>query len=198
MVDQRPAHDAMAEVRVLPQLLGRRLQLREVVVALLNEVGDLLRGRQGGLDAAAGAVRDALGEGLGVVEGAPVGAVEIDDRAAHLRGAPGDLADRALLHLVFAQERVAEYLDQFAREPGLLVLGEAVQVDVEVLRQLEEDGDGHRPLVVLDQVEIARRDAEAFRHLRLGQPALPAQPANLVSEQGVLVHGALPFRGLLM
>jgi hypothetical protein len=48
-----------------------------------------------------------------------------------------------------------------------------VRVDLVDRGELQQQLDGQRPLVALDQVEIGRRDAERLRHGRLGQTESP-------------------------
>ena len=65
---------------------------------------------------------------------------------------------------------------------------EIMEVDLEGLSQLQQELDRHRALVVLDQVEVAGRDAELLRHLRLGQVMVAPQPADLVAQHRLLVR----------
>ena len=47
-----------------------------------------------------------------------------------------------------------------AASRALVIVGQFLQIDAEDLAELQQQGHGHRPLVVLDEVEIARADAE--------------------------------------
>ena len=80
-----------------------------------------------------------------------------------------------------AQGGVGEDLAQAHGEAPLVLLGQVLEVDLEGLAKLEQKRDRHRPLVVLDQVEVARTDAKLLRHLLLSQAPILPQPANLVT-----------------
>ena len=55
-------------------------------------------------------------------------------------------------------------------------------VDGEELRELDEEVRGQRPAVVLDEVEVARRDADLVRELDLRETFAPAQRPDFPAE----------------
>ena len=68
--------------------------------------------------------------------------------------------------------------------PGALrpVGGEGPEVDIVDLGKTQKHLRGHRPLVALEMVEVARRDADLGRHGALVDPKLPPQPADAASQ----------------
>ena len=73
-----------------------------------------------------------------------------------------------------AEQRIGEDLVQLGEEAVLVGGGELAQIEVVGFREAEQDLRRHRALVALDQVDIARRNAEAFRDLGLRQAQLLA------------------------
>jgi hypothetical protein len=83
---------------------------------------------------------------------------------------------------VLLEQRVAERLGQVGDEPGVLPGGERLEIEVVVLGEAEQQLRGERPSIVLDQVQVARRDAEPLGHPRLRQVQPGAQGADLLAE----------------
>ncbi len=71
-----------------------------------------------------------------------------------------------------------------AKKPVLVGSGEVAQVEVVGLGQPQQDLRGHRALVTLDQVDVARRDRQPLGDLGLRQPQLlPDPPEAWADEQ---------------
>ena len=77
--------------------------------------------------------------------------------------------DLRLRHRVGAEQRVGEHLAQPDLELPLLGAGERREIDPQRLGQLDQQAGGDGALVVLDQVQVARRDAEPGRQRLLRQ-----------------------------
>ena len=63
-----------------------------------------------------------------------------------------------------------------------------MDVDLEELREPDEQLRRQRPPVVLDQVQVARRDAEALGELDLVEALAPAQARTLAPSLRVLLR----------
>ena len=66
--------------------------------------------------------------------------------------------------------------------------GEGADVDFVELGQLEQQRRGHRPLVALEMVQIARADRQARRHVGLRQFMVAAQAAQAMAEEELAGH----------
>src|SRR5690606_1690325 len=84
------------------------------------------------------------------------------------------------------QQRVGEDLAQ-ARDRAAGLALKLLRLDVVDRGELEDELDGQRPLVALDQVEIGRRDAEPLGHRRLGEALAVADAADARSREDLLV-----------
>ena len=80
----------------------------------------------------------------------------------------------SVLDVALREDHVAERLLEISGEPPLVVLGERLQVHLEQLGELQQQGDRERTLVALDQVQVARRDPQALREVGLREPGLLA------------------------
>src|SRR5204862_3048826 len=74
-------------------------------------------------------------------------------------------------------------------EPHLAVVRERLQVDVEDLREPHQQMRRQRTLIVLDEIEIRRRDLQLFGELDLRELLAAAKPAHFGAEFG-LWHGS--------
>ncbi|MGY4291667.1 hypothetical protein ACVWXO_010933 [Bradyrhizobium sp. LM2.7] len=83
-----------------------------------------------------------------------------------------------------AEQRIGEDLVQLREEAVLVGRRQVAQIKVVGLGQPQQDLRGHRALVALDQVDIARRDPEPLGDLGLRQPQLlPDPPEPRADEQ---------------
>ncbi|NLS28174.1 hypothetical protein S2M10_31830 [Sphingomonas sp. S2M10] len=161
------------------QLVGQRLgggvEIGEMVAPALDRAADLLAGicaAWGGRGAAAHPVIGA-GKGLGPVGGG-------GQPFAQLVAIDGDVGE----------QRVGQPPPQRLGPAAGLGRGEAAGIEVIGLGQLEHQRGGDRPLVALDQVEIAGRNLQRLRHRRLGDADLEAEPPDGVpGEEFAFGHG---------
>ncbi len=161
--------------RIPPEFFGPLLEIGEVVHVPLDEVGDLFGGKTRDLDPfRLLPFRQALGQDPGRAPGPLIGVIQVEHRA----GDDGRLTD-LVPHVGRRQaqaleQRIAEHLEEVGDQALVLGAGERFQIEVELLRDAQEDLRAERALVVLDEVEIAGGDAETLRHLRLAQAGVAA------------------------
>jgi len=124
-----------------------------------------------------------------------IGAVECDHRLGDTRCRRRELAQILLAEVSSAEQRICQYLAEAAHETRLVIGREALEVDAEILRELQQQAHRHRSLIVLDEVEIARGDRELLRHLRLRQARVPSQAPHLVPEHQFRWHFRRPRIG---
>ena len=86
----------------------------------------------------------------------------------------GEIAQLLFRQLDLAEQRIGEDLVQFGEEAVLIGGGEVAQIEIVGLGEPQQDLRRHRPLVALDQVDVAGRNAEPFGDLGLRQPQLLA------------------------
>ena len=113
----------------------------------------------------------------------------MDDGIAERRARLGRVANVLIAHLASGKQRVAEHLPELGGDAPLVVFRKALEIDVERLAELEQERNRHGPLAALDQVEVARGDAELRRHARLGEPALAPEPAHSLARHHLALHG---------
>ena len=128
-------------------------------------------------DRQVGVVGEPFGQPQNVLARVPVGPIEAEQGRRHFGDVSDQLAQRLPADLVAAQHGIGEQLAQLGQEARLLGPGEGLHIDVVGLGQLEQQRTRERPPVVLDQVQIAGRYAEAGGHLDLGHPPALAQTA---------------------
>lgn len=162
------------EIDVAADALGLGLQRGEVVGVLLDEIGHRIgRGVIAGLavqrPGAAGAVR--LAQRLELV-------VEPHHRPPDRRVRGGEVAYVLVGQRILGEQLVAEQLHHVADEAGFVVLHQLARLDAEIAGQLHQERHGDPPAIMLDQVEIARRNAERGREVRLRDALGAAQPLH--------------------
>ena len=105
-----------------------------------------------------------------------VGGVEPLQGMGHAGTEFGEIAQFLFRQVDLPEQGIGENLVQFG-EKAILVGGrEIAQVEIIGVREPQQDLRGHGPLVALDQVDVARRDAEPLGDLGLRQPQLLANP----------------------
>ena len=184
------------EALVGPELLGSFLQLGEVTGPGLDDVLHLValdgggRSREGrrGCRAATPGGAEPLRLVHRVFQEVAVGAEEEDDGIAERGARLGRVANVLIADTASGKQRVAEHLPQLGGDTPLVVFREALEIDVERLAELEQEGNRHGPLAALDQVQVARGDAELRRHARLGEPALAPEPAHSLARHHLALH----------
>ncbi len=169
-----------------------------MVHGLLDEVADFLGGQPRGLWVEALAVAELGGEGAEAVLGVLVGAVELEDAPGQVRAVLHQFAHVLGLETQGLEERVAEDLHEVVRQALVLLRGEGLQVQLELLGQPDEQGGREGPLVALDEVQVAGADAQGLGQLDLTEPLLAAEEADLGAEaRGGLGGGGGGHGGLV-
>ena len=151
-----------------PDRFRRPFQRVEMVVLRLQEVADLLqRGKRcSRLNRPVAAV--AVRQRLGILPEPAIGLVQAQHALGGGRRGRNELPDLAVRYPLLGEQRVPEHLAEPGGKPLVVILGELLEVDLEGLAQFEQQWHGDRPLVVFDQIQVARRDPDLSRHLRLG------------------------------
>ena len=173
------------------ELLGRSLELGQVVADPLEIVADLLA-RDVRLRARAVGARQRLAIAQArrevICGGARrlIRAVQAQHGAGGLGARGRELADVDRREVVFFEQRIGERFGEIGDQPAVLIAGERTDVDAEELRQLDQQVRGQRAAVGLDQVEVARRDAELVRELDLRQSFPAPQRPDLGAQPGLL------------
>src|SRR5205814_1812345 len=101
----------------------------------------------------------------------------------------GDFANIGRRQWMFFEERIAEHFLQIGGESRGVVVGEGVELDLENLRDADEQMRRQRPLVVLDQIQIARRNVELCRKIGLRQPFAAPERADFGAQFVLCTHG---------
>ena len=81
-------------------------------------------------------------------------------------------------NVLAVQRGIGERFAQGHARAALLGAGQGGEVDLEQLGSLDQEASRDLALVVLDQVEVARTDAEALGQRRLGEQTLLTQAAD--------------------
>src|SRR6266852_977933 len=96
----------------------------------------------------------------------------------------GQIAQFLLRQVDLPEQGIGEYFVQLGEKPVLVGGGEIAQIEVIGFCQPQQDLRRHRALVALDQVDIARRNAEALGDLGLRQSQLlPDAPEARADKQ---------------
>jgi hypothetical protein len=105
------------------------------------------------------------------------------------RAATGfECASRGLLvgDVGVGEHVVAEHLHEVAGEPPLVAVDQFARSSTEIAGDLEQQRHRDLAAIVLDEVEIARRDPDRRGEVGLRQVALPPQPADAPADLHVL------------
>ena len=92
------------------------------------------------------------------------------------------------------EERIGKGLGQVRDHARVLVGRERREIEVEDLRELDEERRGERAPVVLDEVQVARGDAEPVGQIDLAHVLRTPVAADLRAEHRPLVGLARPPR----
>ena len=90
----------------------------------------------------------------------------------------GQLVEFDPVELHACQERVGGGFAQIRKQLLVRLIGEGAHIDIEGIGQREQDTRGDRSLIALQQVEIARRDAQCRRGFCLGEAAFAPEAAE--------------------
>ena len=127
------------------------------------------------MDAAAAAVGEpVLGGGGQLRGGDPVAPMQVDHRAGQRGMGVDDVGDLRRVD-VDVEVAVHRHLAQLGDQPGVVLGREERRVDAEHLGDPQQHRDRQRADVVLDLVEVARRDLQHLRQRGLAETALAAQ-----------------------
>ena len=157
--------------------LGGAFQFGEVVGPIGEQVPHLLCRQQN-------APARRQGDTAAVLPRHAPGAIERQHGPGGVRGAAGQRRDLVFRHIFGTEQGVGEHLSQAQFDLALLAAGEGGEIDLQGFAQLDQQGRGDGALVVLDQVQVARGDAEPSRQRLLRQFPLGAQAADRPADQG--------------
>jgi hypothetical protein len=170
-------------MRVAAQLLGALLEVPEPVVVLLEEVGDLVEGavveaQRVFLVVVSPRARQPRQHVVELRAGVLVEVEERGDGGDHLR-LRADAREVVLGEVERAHERLVQQARQAVVHARLAQRRhELLHADLEQLERLEQQGQLHGALALLDEAQVGRRDLEAPRHLTLLEAARHAQLAE--------------------
>ncbi len=181
-------------VQFVAQAFGGLFELGEIIAVGLDQVADAFD--RIGLEARALVTVGHLGGDQGLAAaGFGIGGVQALQRMGDAGAQFGEVAQFLLGQIDLAEQRIGKDLVQLGEEPVLVGGGQIAQIEVIGLRQPQQDLRRHRALVALDQVDVARGNAEAFRDLGLRQPQLLPDPPEPGTDKqlfpGIGRHGRL-------
>ena len=161
------AHAAIGiEVGMLPQDLGEgadRGNVGKEIVAGLHQ---------------AGVVRKAVGQRLREVACPRIGAMQAHDRLRPVPVAADEFLGFRSRQPEIADQRVGGNLRDLLRKARVLRTGQRAGVDRQCFGEAPEERAGDQPPAMLDEVEIARGNADPGGQRRLRQPELLAAVAQ--------------------
>ena len=163
------------------QILGGRVQLVQIVLPLIEVIPHLLV-RHRDRPAATAVVEPVLGCRRQLGGGDPVAPMQVDHRAGD-----GRVGADHLGHLgrsdIDVKVAVEGDLTEFGHQPGVVLGGEERGIDPEHLGDAQQHRDGQRPHIVLDLIEVARRDLQHLGQCSLAETTLAAELAHPRSDE---------------
>ena len=191
---QRREQSFGRHVQFVAQVFRGLLELGEIIAVGLDQVAHALD--RVGLEARAFVAVGHLRRDQGLAAaGLGVGGVEPLQRMGDAGAEFGEVAQFLLRQVDLAEQRIGEDLVQFGEEAVLVGGGEIAQIEVVGFGQPQQDLRRHRALVALDQVDVARRNAEPLGDLGLRQPQLLADAPEAGADKqlfsGIACHGSL-------
>ncbi len=169
-------------VQFVAQGFGGLFEFGKIIAVGLDQVAHPLD--RIGLEARAFvAVGDLRGDQGFAAAGLGIGGVEPLQRMGDAGAEFGEVAQLLLRQIDLPKQRIGEDLVELGEKPVLVGGGEIAQIEVVGLRQPQQDLRRHRALVALDQVDVARRDAEPLGDLGLRQPELLADAPEAGSDE---------------
>ena len=170
---QRGKQPFRRHVQFVAQVFRRLFQFGKIIAVGLDQVADAFD-RVGLEPAAVVAVGHLRGDQGFAAAGFGVGGVQPLQRVRHAGAEFGEIAQFLFRQVDLPEQRIGEDLVQLGEETVLVGGGEVAQIEVIGFRQPQQQLRRHRPLVALDQVDIARGNAKALGDLGLRQPQLLA------------------------
>ncbi len=111
--------------------------------------------------------------------------------AARMRDAGtefGEVAQFLFRQIDLAKQRIGKDLVQLREEAIFIRRREIAEIEVIGLGEAQQQLRGDRPLVALNQIDVARRNAEALCHLGLGQALLLPDPPEARPHEQLLAR----------
>lgn len=173
---QLPGQIPVVQPHLDGEVLGGGVQLVQIVLPLVEVVADLLV-RHGDRPGAAAVEEPLLGGGRQLRGGDPVPPVQVDHRAGQTGMGADHLGDLGGVD-VDVQVPVHGDLAQLGHQPGVVLRGEEGGVHPEHLGDAQQHRYRQRADVMLDLVEVARRDLQHLGQRGLRKPAFVTQLAN--------------------
>ena len=118
-----------------------------------------------------------LGSGGQLCGGQPVTPVQVDHRPGQRRMRADHVGDLGKVD-VDVEVAIHGHLAQLGDQAGVVLGGEERRVDTEHLGDPQQHGDGQRPDVVFDLIEVARRDLQHLRQRSLTESTFAAKLAH--------------------
>ena len=115
--------------------------------------------------------------------------VQPQQRLGHARQGCSDFGEFGAADRQPGQCRLVEHALELGRERVAVVAGQLAQIEVIGRGELEQERGGERPLVALDQIEIADRHAEVGCHAGLRHALGQAQAAQACTGEQLAVGG---------
>ncbi len=185
------------DVQFVAQVFRGLFELGEIIAVGLDQVAHALD--RIGLEARALVAVGHLGGDQGLAAaGFGIGGVQSLQRMRDAGAQFGEIAQFLLGQVDLPEQRIGEDLVQLGEEAVLVGGGEVAQVEVIGLRQPQQDLRRHRALVALDQVDVARGNAEPLGDLGLRQPQLLADPPEAGADEEFLARNRLAMAALLV
>jgi hypothetical protein len=94
----------------------------------------------------------------------------------------GQLAHVHRCQRMLLEQRIAERFLKNGRQPCMIIVGEGVEINIQHLRNLHQQVRRQRPLIVLDEIEVARRDLQPRRQIALRQPLAASDRSDFRAE----------------
>jgi hypothetical protein len=191
---ERAEHVRAIELRAFQQLLRGGFELGKVIEVLLDHVRAFLAREVRRIHPVEGAAVVELRREIAHRLHARLVRVKERDHRACGGGTLRELAHVRRRDGVLLEQRVGEHFLQVVREPRVRVVRERGQVDVKNLRELDQQMRRQRTLIVLDEVEIAGRDLQPLRELRLRELLFAPEGAHFRTELESGSHVVPPER----
>ncbi len=160
------------------ELLTLRRRQIDIVEQDFRETAD--RGQQRAHGVAGGhqigAGRQLVGQRLHILAAVAVGPIKAKERTADVGHGGHEFVQFRRRGTGAAEHGVGQGLFQIAFDAHLVARGKVPQINAKRLGKLEQQRHGQRPVVVLDHVQVAGRDAKNFSKLNLRQSTVLAEP----------------------
>ena len=180
----------VAGIKLGNESLGGVFDSGEMSRAMLEDFPDFVdrqsRAGERRSTALASQKRVEVGQARGLLA---IGAEELLHRSRRVGRGLGEVDQLLVAGQLACQKRIGKHLLERRDRAARLGL-QLVRINAIDGCELQDELDGERPLVALDEVEIGGRDAESLCHGGLGQRPLHAQTADAwTGEDFLLRHG---------